>query len=1554
MGFTKGNILEPSMGVGNFFGMLPESMSQSNLYGVELDSLTGRIAKQLYPKADITIAGFETTDRRDFYDLAVGNVPFGQYQVSDKAYNRLGFPIHDYFIAKAIDQVRPGGVIAFVTSRYTMDKQSPEARRYFAKRAELLGAIRLPNTAFKANAGTEVVSDILFLQKRESPIEIEPDWVHLGQNKDGFAINSYFIDHPDMVLGRETSESTQYGRQDFTVVPYEGEDLSEQLKEAVAKIGGTYTEAEIDDVDERVDDTIPADPNVKNYSYTVVNDKVYYRRNSVMVKSDANATAQDRIKGMIALRDCVNDLIERQMDADMPDSAIKEAQRRLNTLYDNYVAKYGIINSRANSLAFSDDSSYYLLCSLEKVDEDKVHAEKADMFTKRTIKPHKVVASVDTAGEALALSVSEKAKIDMEYMSQLTGRTEQELFSELKGVIFLNPLYDNGSNTQEKYLPADEYLSGNVREKLEIAKRSAELYPNDYSVNVEALKAAQPKDLDASEIEVRLGATWIDKEYIKEFMWETFDMPYYLRRTIEVNYSPFTAEWNITNKNSASYSDVNVYMTYGTERANAFKILEETLNLRDIRIYDTKTDADGTERRVLNSKETTLAQQKQQAIKDAFRDWIWKDADRRQELVKQYNVLFNSTRPREYDGSHITFSGMNPEIQLREHQLNAVAHILYGGNTLLAHEVGAGKTFEMVAAAMESKRLGLCQKSLFVVPNHLTEQWASEFLRLYPSANILAATKKDFEPKNRKKFCARIATGDYDAVIIGHSQFEKIPVSKERQERLIEEQIDELEQGLEELKASRAERFTIKSVERTKRGLEARLKKLQDNDRKDDVVTFEQLGVDRLFVDEAHAFKNLFLYTKMRNVAGLSTSDAQKSSDMYLKCRYIDEMTGGKGTVFATGTPVSNSMTELYTMMRYLQHDTLQRKGLTHFDCWASTFGETTTAIELAPEGTGYRARTRFAKFFNLPELMNLFKEAADIKTSDQLDLPRPNAIYHNVVAQPSEIQKSMVQELSERAAAVHTGTVDASVDNMLKITSDGRKLGLDQRIINPDLPDEPTSKVNMCVDNIYKIWDDGKSDKLTQLVFCDLSTPKNVQTSRKVAKAVGGNIDSPEIHALEQFNEPEETKEFTVYDDIRDKLVSRGIPYEEIAFIHEANTEARKKELFAKVRSGQVRVLMGSTFKMGAGMNVQDRLVALHDLDCPWRPGDLEQRSGRIIRQGNMNEEVHIYRYVTEATFDAYLWQTIENKQKFISQIMTSKSPVRSCEDIDETALSYAEIKALCAGDARIKEKMDLDIDVSRLKLMKANHQSQQYRLEDNLLKQFPEQIEQNKGYIEGFKADMKTLAEHPHPPEGFAGMTVRNDFLTDKENAGAALVDAFKEVKGLDPVHIGSYRGFDMSLTLEDFGKEYVLTLKGKMTHKVTLGKDPRGNLVRIENAFSNIEKRLETTQERLDALYAQVENAKAELGKPFPQEEELRTKSARLAELNAELNIDDRTPMEQTVDNAVAEQEEPQTSYIAKSEKPPLFTKSEKPSLLAKLNRPLLSNKPIEAKNNELEGR
>ena len=1527
MGFETGNILEPSMGVGNFFGCLPEAMQNSKLYGVELDSITGRIAKQLYPKADITIAGFETTDRRDFYDLAIGNVPFGQYQVNDRAYNKLGFSIHDYFFAKALDQVRPGGVVAFVTSRYTMDKQSPEVRKYIAQRADLLGAIRLPNNAFKANAGTEVVSDIIFLQKRDRPIEIEPDWVHLGKNDDGFAINSYFIDNPEMVLGRQTSESTQYGKQDFTVEPYENLDLGVQLKYAIQNIKGTYTEAELPELGEgeAIDTSIPADPNVKNYSYTVVDGDVYYRENSRMVKPELNATATERVKGMVELRDCVQKLIGQQMDGFVSDASIRETQRELNDLYDKFTAKHGLINSRGNALAFADDSSYYLLCSLEVLDEDNNLKRKADMFTKRTIKPSEVVTSVDTASEALAVSIAEKAKVDMEYMSSLTGKTEQELASDLRGVIYMD--FNRKPDGSYTWRTADDFLSGNVREKLAYYQKALDLLPedanhrNEIADNVEALKMAQPKDLDASEIEVRLGATWIDKSYIQQFMVETFEPPYYLRRSIEVNYSPFSAEWNITGKSQPSYSDVNAYMTYGTERANAYKILEDTLNLRDVRIYDTVTDPDGKERRVLNSKETTLAQQKQQAIKDAFQDWIWKDPDRRQELVTKYNELFNSNRPREYDGSHIVFSGMNPEIKLREHQLNAVAHILYGGNTLLAHEVGAGKTFEMVAAAMESKRLGLCQKPLFVVPNHLTEQWASEFLRLYPSANILAATKKDFEPRNRKKFCGRIATGDYDAIIIGHSQFERIPVSAERQERLLQEQIAEIEEGLEELKASRAERFTIKSLERTKKGLETRLQKLQDISRKDDVITFEQLGVDRLYVDEAHNYKNLFLYTKMRNVAGLSTTDAQKSSDMLLKCRYIDEITDSRGVVFATGTPVSNSMTELYTMMRYLQHDTIRNKGLAHFDCWASTFGETTTAIELAPEGTGYRARTRFAKFFNLPELMNLFKEAADIKTADQLNLPTPTPIYHNEVAQPTEIQKAMVQELSERAAAVHSGTVDPSVDNMLRITSDGRKLGLDQRIINPNLPDDPTSKVNMCVDNIHRIWEEGHADKLTQLVFCDLSTPKST-TSQRVAKAPAGNLDSPEIRALEHLAEKDggtdEEPPFTVYDDIRDKLVERGIPREQIAFIHEANTEARKKELFSKVRSGQVRVLMGSTFKMGAGMNVQDRLIALHDLDAPWRPGDLEQRSGRIIRQGNMNPEVHIYRYVTEATFDAYLWQTLENKQKFISQIMTSKSPVRACDDIDETALSYAEIKALCAGDERIKEKMDLDVDVARLKLMKANHQSQQYRLEDNLLRYFPEQIEQNKKFIEGFNADMKTLAEHPHPVDGFAGMTVRGDVLTDKENAGAALVDAFKDVKGLDPVPIGSYRGFQMSLTLEDFGRDYVLTLRGQMTHRVTLGKDPRGNLTRIDNALNGMAERLNTVQGKLDSLYSQMETAKQELGKPFPQEAELKAKSARLAELNIALNIDDKTPLE-----AMAE-ETPSRGEVAKSAKPSVLQK------------------------------
>ena len=1528
MGFRTGNILEPSMGVGNFFGMLPESMKSSRLYGVELDSITGRIAKQLYPKADITVAGFETTDRRDFFDLAIGNVPFGQYQVNDRAYNKLGFSIHDYFFAKTLDQVRPGGVIAFVTSRYTMDKQSPEVRKYIAQRAELLGAIRLPNNAFKANAGTDVVSDIIFLQKRDRPIDIEPEWVHLGENADGFAINQYFIDHPEMVLGRQTSESTQYGRQDFTVAPIEGADLATLLHAAVQSIGGKYEAAELPDLgeNETIQDTIPADPNVKNYSYAVVDGEVYYRENSVMVKPNLNATAKERVKGMAELRDCVHRLIDLQM-WESDDISIRAEQQKLNRLYDRFTEKYGLINSRGNALAFADDSSYYLLCSLEMLDdEDKTKLKgKADMFTKRTIRQRQSVTSVDTAAEALALSIGEKARVDMGYMSQLTGKSEDDIIDELNGVIFLDPVYGD-------WQTADEYLSGNVRQKLREAENAAVDSPG-YLPNVEALRAAQPKDFDASEIEVRLGATWIDKKYIQQFMFELLEPPLYARRSLEVNYSEFTAEWNISGKNSIPYNDINARMTYGTDCANAYKILEDTLNLRDVRIYDTVRDADGTEKRVLNSKETTLAQQKQQAIKEAFRDWIWKDPDRRRELVQLYNERFNSTRPREYDGRHLIFPGMNPEITLREHQLNAIAHDLYGGNTLLAHEVGAGKTFEMIAAAMEGKRLGLCQKSLFAVPNHLTEQWASEFLRLYPSANILVATKKDFETRNRKKFCARIATGDYDAVIIGHSQFERIPVSRERQERLLQEQIWEIEDGIAELKASRAERFTIKELERTKKNLEAKLQKLHDAARKDDVVTFEQLGVDRLYVDEAHSFKNLFLYTKMRNVAGLSTTDAQKSSDMLLKCRYIDEITHGKGVTFATGTPISNSMTELYTMMRYLQHDMLKRNSLTHFDCWASAFGETTTAIELAPEGTGYRARTRFAKFFNLPELMNLFREAADIKTSDQLNLPTPTPVYHNEVSQPTPLQKQMVQELSERAAKVHAGIVDASTDNMLKITSDGRKLGLDQRVINPDLPDDPNSKVNRCVDNIHRIWQDGQTEKLTQLVFCDLSTPKGkaAQSGRIAAKGT----DSPELHALEAAidaeTEPEEPP-FTIYDDIREKLVARGIPREQIAFIHEANTEARKKELFAKVRSGQVRVLMGSTFKMGAGMNVQDRLVALHDLDCPWRPGDLEQRSGRIIRQGNRNKEVHIYRYVTESTFDAYLWQTVENKQKFISQIMTSKSPVRSCEDIDEAALSYAEIKALCAGDERIREKMDLDVDVARLRLMKANHQSQQYRLEDNILRHFPAQIEENKGFLSGFEADMKTLEQHPHPKDGFAGMEVKGDFLTDKDNAGAAILEAFKDAKGLESVPIGTYRGFSTSLTVENFGKDFILTLKGRMSHRVELGKDARGNLVRIDNALAQMPERYKTVQGRLENVQAQLATAKAELGKPFPQEAELKEKSARLAELNAELNIDDRTPMEQAAENVVAK----------------------RPSVLGKLKAPSVHGAGEKKKSHEQEAR
>ena len=1516
MGFETGNILEPSCGVGNFFGMLPEEMQNSRLYGVELDSISGRIAQQLYPKADITVAGFETTDRRDFYDLAVGNVPFGQYQVRDKAYDKLNFSIHNYFFAKALDQVRPGGVVAFVTSRYTMDAKDSTVRRYLAQRAELLGAIRLPNDAFKKNAGAEVVSDIIFLQKRDRPLDIVPEWTQTGQTEDGFSINRYFIDHPEMVLGRQEPESTAHGM-DYTVNPIESLELADQLHDAVKYIRGTYQEAELPELGEgeAIDTSIPADPNVKNYSYTVVDGAVYFRENSRMVRPDLNATAEARVKGMVRLRDCVQELIDLQMDAATPDSDIREKQAELNRLYDDFSAKYGLINDRANRLAFADDSSYYLLCALEIVDEDGRLERKADMFTKRTIKPHEAVTSVDTASEALAVSIAEKARVDMEYMEQLTGKTSDELAAELQGVIFRLP-GPVPEGERPAYVTADEYLSGNVRRKLRQAQRALEV-SEIFRPNVEALEKAQPKDLDASEIEVRLGATWIDKEYIQQFMYETFNTPYYLQRAIQVNYASFTAEWQVTGKNSVSENDVAAYTTYGTSRANAYKILEDSLNLRDVRIYDTVEDADGRERRVLNAKETTLAAQKQQAIREAFRDWIWRDPERRQTLVRQYNEEMNSTRPREYDGSHITFGGMNPAITLRDHQLGAIAHVLYGGNTLLAHEVGAGKTFEMVAAAMESKRLGLCQKSLFVVPNHLTEQWASEFLRLYPSAKILVTTKKDFETHNRKKFCARIATGDYDAVIIGHSQFERIPISRERQERLLYEQIDEITEGIAEVQASGGERFTVKQLERTRKSLEARLEKLQAEGRKDDVVTFEQLGVDRLFVDEAHNYKNLFLYTKMRNVAGLSTSDAQKSSDMFAKCRYMDEITGSRGVIFATGTPVSNSMTELYTMQRYLQYDRLQELSMTHFDCWASRFGETTTALELAPEGTGYRAHTRFSKFFNLPELMNLFKEVADIKTADQLHLPTPEVEYHNIVAQPTEHQKEMVQVLSERASKVHSGSVDPSEDNMLKITGDGRKLGLDQRIINQLLPDEPGTKVNQCVANIMQIWRDGEADKLTQLVFCDISTPQ-AAPAKKAAKA----LDNPTLHALEQavpLDEPEPV--FTVYEDIRQKLIAQGMPADQIAFIHEANTEVRKKELFAKVRTGQVRVLLGSTAKMGAGTNVQDRLVALHDLDCPWRPGDLAQRKGRIERQGNQNPLVHVYRYVTEGTFDAYLWQTVENKQKFISQIMTSKSPVRSCDDVDETALSFAEIKALCAGDPRIKERMDLDVEVSKLKLMKADHQSKQYRLEDQLLKYFPEEIEKHKGFIQGFEADLETLAAHPHPEDGFAGMEIRGDTLTDKENAGAALLDACKEVKGSEPVQIGSYRGFTMSVEFSAWKQEYTLLLKGQMTHRASLGTDPRGNLTRIDNALSQMSQRLEATKAQLDNLYQQQAAAKEEVGKPFPYEDDLRVKSARLVELDTLLNLDGR----------------------GRSQPESVIAKSARPSVLDSLKRPVPPRSP-----------
>ena len=1463
MGFRSGNILEPSMGVGNFFGMLPDTMQDSRLYGVELDSITGRIAKKLYPQADITVAGFETTDRRDFYDLAVGNVPFGNYKVNDKAYNKLGFSIHNYFFVKAIDQIRPGGVVAFVTSRYTMDSKDSTARKHMAERADLLGAIRLPNNAFKANAGTEVVSDIIFLQKRDRPIDHEPEWVQLGKTEDGFAINQYFVDHPEMVLGNLEPESTQYGH-DLTVAPLEGTSLADQLAEAVQHIEGQYTTAEISAPDvtdaeaEAQRKTLPADPTVKNFSYTVVDGEIYYRENSIMTQIELSDNAKGRVAGMVELRQIVNELIDQQLN-DFPDEDIKASQAKLNAAYDAFTAKYGLINDKKNARLFDDDSSYYLLCSLENLDENKNLKSKADMFTKRTIRPEHIVTSVDTPSEALAVSIGEHGKVDLPYMAELLGTPGEygRITTELSGVIFKDPAADAG-DPEAGWQTADEYLSGNVRDKLRMAQLAAESRP-EFKVNVDALTKAQPKDLEASEIDVRLGATWLDPSIVQQFMMETFQPPYRIRynNSITVRYSPYTSEWRISNKSATGFGDIMATETYGTRRANAYKILEDTLNLRDSRVYDTIVE-DGKEKRVLNQNETTLAQQKQQAIKDAFAGWVWKDPQRRALLVKKYNELFNSTRPREYDGSHIHFVGMNPEINLREHQRNAVAHVLYGYNTLLAHEVGAGKSFEMAASAMELKRLGLCQKSLFVVPNHLTEQWASEFLRLYPNAKLLVTSKKDFEPGNRKKFCARIATGDYDAVIIGHSQFEKIPLSAERQERLIQEQMDEIEEAIEEAKAQVGEHFTVKQLEKLRKSLKQKLEKLQGADRKDDVVTFEQLGVDRLFVDESQAFKNLYLYTKMRNVAGLSTSEAQKSSDMFGKCRYLDEITGGRGVIFATGTPLSNSMTEMYTLMRYLQYNTLQQKGLTHFDAWASTFGETTTAIELAPEGTGYRARTRFAKFFNLPELMAMFKEAADIKTSDQLHLPVPDAKFETVVVKPSEIQQDMVQALSERAAEVHSGSVDPSVDNMLKITSDGRKIGLDQRLMNSALPDDPNSKLNACVNNVLRIWNDTKEQKLTQLIFCDMSTPKGDGS-------------------------------FNVYDDIRTKLLNAGVPEQEIEFIHNADTENKKAELFSKVRSGQVRVLLGSTAKMGAGTNVQTLLVAVHHLDVGWRPSDMTQRNGRIIRQGNKNKQVYVYNYVTESTFDAYLYQTLENKQKFISQIMTSKSPMRSCDDIDEQALSYAEIKALCAGDPRIREKMDLDVQVAKLKVLRGDFQNQKYRLEDKLLKTFPEEIQKQKTRIAALHQDSQIATAHPQDKENFCGMTIKGMVFDDKKAAGERLLLARQEMPNADMMLLGTYRGFELNIRFDSFKNEHQAVLRAELSYPVSLGDDARGNITRLDNAIDNFADRIADAENALQNLEQQKQAAEVEVAKPFAQEDELQEKSARLAELNALLNID-----------------------------------------------------------------
>ena len=1478
MHFRTGNVLEPSCGIGNFMGLVPESMASAKFYGVELDSISGRIAQQLYQNSSIAVQGFEDTNLPDsFFDAAVGNVPFGQFKVPDKRYDKHNFLIHDYFFARTLDKVRPGGVVAFITSKGTMDKENPAVRKYIAQRADLLGAIRLPNNTFKDAAGTEVTSDIIFLQKRDRLIDIEPEWVHLATDENGIRMNSYFVSNPEMVLGDMQMISGAHGPES-ACIPYEDAELGDLLQDAIQNIHAEITEFELDDLEAEDEDlSIPADPSVRNFSYTVVDGKLYFRENSRMNPVEVSMTAENRIKGMIVIRDCVRTLIEYQTE-DYSDAEIQAEQARLNELYDDFSKKYGLINARANNSAFSSDSSYCLLSSLEVLDDEGNFIRKADMFSKRTIKQKVTILSVDTASEAYALSLAEKAKIDMPYMMELTGKSEQELFEDLKGVIFLNPMHTSDDDGRPKYLPADEYLSGNVREKLEWARRSAELYPEDYSENVRALEAVQPVDLTASEISVRLGATWLPPEIAEQFMFDLFDTPRYCQWNIHVHFSQYTGEWNVEGK-SYDRTNVKAYNTYGTSRINGYKIMEETLNLKDVRIFDYIEDENGKKTAVLNKKETAIAQGKQELIKQAFADWIWKDPERREKLTRLYNEKFNSTRPREYDGSHMSFVGINPEITLRPHQVNAIAHILYGGNTLLAHVVGAGKTFEMVAAAQESKRLGLCQKSLFVVPNHLTEQWASEYLQLYPSANILVATKKDFETKNRKKFCGRIATGDYDAVIIGHSQFEKIPMSIERQRAILEQQLDEVLEGIAELKRNRGDNFSIKQLERTKKTVKQRLDKLNDQSRKDDVVTFEELGVDRIFIDEAHYYKNLAAFTKMRNVGGISQTEAMKSSDLYMKCRYLDELTGGRGVVFATGTPISNSMVEMYTMQKYLQYSTLKRNDLIHFDAWASTFGETVTAIELSPEGTGYRAKTRFAKFYNLPELMSMFKETADIQTADMLNLPVPEAHYHNIVLKPSEAQKKMVEGLSDRAERVRNKMVDSSTDNMLLITNDGRKLALDQRLMNDMLPDSETSKVSACADNVFDIWQRTAESRSTQMVFCDLSTPHN-------------------------------DGKFNVYDDLRKKLIEKGIPAEEIAYIHTAETEAKKKELFGKVRSGQIRVLLGSTQKMGAGTNVQTKLVALHHLDCPWRPSDLQQREGRIIRQGNENPEVDIYTYVTENTFDSYLYQLVEGKQKFIGQIMTSKSPVRSAEDIDETALSYAEIKALCAGNPHIKEKMDLDIDVSRLKLLKANHLSQRYALEDQIIKEFPQKIKSLEQRIEGYKADMAQLAQNTLPNEdGFSSMIMAGGTVTDKKAAGEAIIGLCKSMTNPDPIHIGEYRGFDMELFFDSFSREYKITLKHELRHTVTLGTDIFGNIQRLDNALNSFQEKLTACEAQLENTKVQLENAKLEVQKPFPQEDELKTKTARLNELNAMLNLDKRE--NEIVDGERAEEEPSRSS-------------------------------------------